>query len=71
MNAVTAAVLGLFSVSVIGLVVVMLLDQPDREDDEEDQRDAAWIAELHRLNQAMPYVRKHRAREALRHKGGT
>lgn len=62
MIAVTVAVLALLTVSVIGLVLVCLNDteRPDRE----EQADAAWIAELHQLNEAMPRVRKHRARVA-------
>lgn len=68
MNAVGLAVLALFTVSVAGLLIVTLADRNSRDDaDREAERaDDEWIAELRRINHAMPYVRKHRARIAAR-----
>lgn len=68
MTVVAVAVLALFTVSVVGLLLVCLNDseQPDRE---EEAQDDAWIVELRRLNEAMPRVRKHRARVAALKKG--
>jgi hypothetical protein len=69
MTVIGITVLALFALSVIGVATVVLHDQPDETGGTEDghdehQRDAAWIAELHALNDAMPYVRRHRARQA-------
>lgn len=68
MIAMNITVLTLFALSVIGIAAVVLADQPDETGGDEDghdetERDAAWIAELRALNDAMPYVRKHRARQ--------
>ncbi|WP_086669107.1 hypothetical protein [Lentzea kentuckyensis] len=70
MNAVGITVLALFTLSVIGVGIAILCDRPERDGGSNPDRepdpidDDAWIAELRRLNEAMPYVRKHRARAA-------
>lgn len=68
MTAVGVAVLALFALSVIAVVAVVLADRPDETGGDEDGhdeagRDAAWLAELKALNEAMPYWHKHRARQ--------
>lgn len=64
MTAVSIAVLALFALSVVGVAVVVLADRSDDGDeDDEHARDAAWLEELRALNNAMPHVRKHRARQ--------
>lgn len=70
MCAVAAAVLALFTVSVTGLALVIVMRPGERGGDEDStEGDDAWLAELRDLNAAMPYVHKHRAREAARAKG--
>lgn len=64
MTAVSVAVLTLFALSVIGVAVVVLSDRSDDTDADEGEHDDAWLQELRALNEAMPYVRKHRARQA-------
>ncbi len=71
MTAVSVAVLTIFTASVIGLGLMLLArseDRPDERggDEDGDDGDGAWIAELRALNEAMPRVRKHRARVAAR-----
>ncbi|WP_394621252.1 hypothetical protein JNUCC0626_19805 [Lentzea sp. JNUCC 0626] len=70
MFAVITAVLAVLALCVIGVVISLAEPYTATDDDpggEHDaQADEAWIAELHALNQAMPYVRKHRARLAAR-----
>lgn len=68
MTAAAVTVLVVFALSVIGIVVVVLGGSPDDTGGDEDghdesERDAAWLAELQALNDAMPYVRKNRARQ--------
>lgn len=68
MNAVGFATLVLFALSVAGLLVVTLTDRADRDaaHREAERADHEWLTELRRINAAMPYVRKHRARTAAR-----
>jgi len=67
MNAVGVAVLALLVLSIGGLLVATLTDRTEPDDaDREAARDDEWLAELRRINAAMPYVRKHRARVTAR-----
>lgn len=68
MNAVGFATLALFVLSVGGLLIVTLTDRTERDAayHEAERADHEWLTELRRINAAMPYVRKHRARTAAR-----
>lgn len=71
MTVVGIAVLVLFTISVagLGLMLVLVAERPDERGGDEDgsgSDDEAWLAELRALNAAMPHVRKHRARVAAR-----
>jgi len=65
MTAAAVAVLALFALSVVGVAIVVLADRSDDTggEDDEHERDAAWLEELRALNDALPRMRKHRARQ--------